>query len=54
MIEKATKNDDKARILMEAKGALSSSEFDRMVDRLQDVNLLSEEGYKKYLELQYK
>jgi len=54
MIAKATKNDDKARILMEAKGALSSSEFDRMVDRLQDVNLLSEEGYKKYLELQYK
>lgn len=54
LIAKATKNDDKARVLIEAKGAMEYGEFDRMVDRLQEVGLLSEEGYKKYLELQYK
>lgn len=54
LIAKATKNDDKARVLIEAKGAMEYREFDRMVDRLQEVGLLSEEGYKKYLELQYK
>jgi len=54
MVAKSTKNDDKARVLLEAKGALSVGEFDSMVERLQELRLLSEDGYKKYLELQYK